>query len=90
MLNITKQEIVMDESLRKKLEIICDFSKTTMKVINGSIRKLDHTNLAYIEPHRVIIKDITFLVFNNSNEIFIENLSNKMKITELEKYLKKS
>ena len=89
MLNITKQEIVIEESLKRKLEVICDFSNTTMKIINGSLRKVDKTNLTYVEPHRVIIKDITFLVFNHSNEIFIENLSNKIKLSELEDYLKK-
>ena len=46
------------------------------------------TNLTYIEPHRIIIKNITFLAFNYSNEIFIENLSNKIKLSELEDYLK--
>ena len=35
-----------------------------------------------------IIKDITFLIFNYSNEIFIDNLSNKIKLSELENYLK--
>ena len=49
---------------------------------------IDHTNLSYIEPHRVIIKGITFLAFNYSNEIFIENLSNKIKLSELENYIK--
>ena len=29
-----------------------------------SIRKLDKTNLTYIESHRVIIKNITFIVFD--------------------------
>ena len=38
------------------------------------MRTIDKTNLTYLEPHRIIINDITFLVFNYSNEIFIENL----------------
>ena len=88
MINIIKQEIPIDESLKKKLEFICDFCNTTPTFINGSIRKIDKTNLTYIEPHRIIIKDITFLIFNYSNEIFIENLSNKIKLSELENYLK--
>jgi len=46
------------------------------------------TNLNYIEPHRVIIKGITFLVFNYSNEIFVENLSNRIKLSDLETYIK--
>lgn len=84
MVNIIKQEVVIEESLKKKLELICEFSNTTLKIINGSIRKIDRTNLTYVEPHRIIINDITFLAFNYSNEIFIENLSNKIKLSELE------
>ena len=64
------------------------FSNTTLKIINGSIRKIDRTNLTYVEPHRIIINDITFLAFNYSNEIFIENLYTKIKLSELENYLK--
>lgn len=67
---------------KKKLELICEFSNTTLKIINGSIRKIDRTNLTYVESHRIIINDITFLAFNYSTEIFIENLSNKIKLSE--------
>ena len=88
MIKITEQEIIIDESLKKKLEFICDFCNTTPTIINGSIRKIDNTNLSYIEPHRVIINNITFLAFNYSNDIYIKNLSNKIKISELENYLK--
>ena len=49
---------------------------------------IDKTNLTYLEPHRIIINGITFLTFNYSNEIFIENLNNKIKLSELENYLK--
>ena len=84
MVNIIKQEIVIEESLKKKLELICEFSNTNMQIINGSIRKIGRTNLTYVEPHRIIINDITFLAFNYFNEIFIENLCNKMKLSDLE------
>ena len=88
MVNIIKQEVVIEEPLKKKLELICEFSNTILEIINSSIRKIDRTNLTYVEPHRIIINDITFLAFNYSNEIFIENLSNKIKLSELEGYLK--
>lgn len=78
MVNIIKEELPIEESLRKKLELICEFAKTTPKIINGNIRKIDRTNLTYIEPNRIIIKDKTFLIFNYSNEVFIENLSNTL------------
>ena len=88
MVKIIKEELSLEESLRKKIEFICDFTKTKPTIINGSIRKIDKTNLTYIEPHRIIINNVTFLAFNYSNEIFIENLSNKIKLSELEEYLK--
>ena len=88
MVNIIKEEITLDESLKKKLKFICDFAKVKPIIINGSIRKIDKTNLTYIEPHRIIINNTTFLAFNYSNEIFIENLYNKIKFSELENYLK--
>ena len=78
----------MEESLKKRIEIICDFCNTTPTFINGSIRKIDKTNLSYIEPHRIIINNNMFLAFNYLNEIYINNLSKKIKISELENYIK--
>ena len=37
MVNIIKQEVVIEESLKKKLELICEFSNTTLKIINVGI-----------------------------------------------------
>lgn len=88
MIKVIKKEIDMEESLKKRLEIICDFCNTTPTIINGSIRKIDKINLNYIEPHRIIINNIMFLAFNYSNEIYINNLSKKIKISELENYIK--
>ena len=88
MINIIKKEIDVEESLRKRLEIICDFCNTTPTIINGSIRKVDKTNLSYIEPHKIIIKNNVFLAFSYSNEIYINNLSRKIKINKLENYIK--
>lgn len=59
MVNIIKEELPIEELLRKKLEIICEFAKTTPKIINVNIRKIDRTNLTYIEPNIIIIKDKT-------------------------------
>ena len=88
MINVIKKEIDMEEALKKRLEIICDFCNTTPTIINGSIRKIDKTNLNYIEPHRIIINNVIFLAFNYSSEIYINNLSKKIKISELENYIK--
>ena len=87
-MKIIKQELQFEESLKQRLEFICEFSKVSPTFVNGSIRKLDKTNLSYIEPHKVIIKNITLLVFNYSNDVYISNLARKIKLSELETYLK--
>ena len=88
MINIIKEEIEIEESLESRLRVICDFCNTTPTIINGSIRRIDKTNLTYIEPHKIIINNNVFLAFNYSNEIYINNLSKKIKINELENYIK--
>ena len=88
MVTITKKELEIDNELKNKIEFICSFCNTTPTIINGNIRKINKTNLNYIEPHRIIIKGITLLAFNYSNKIFIENLSNKIKLSDLEVFIK--
>ena len=88
-MKIIKQDLEFEECLKQRLEFICEFSKVTPTFINGSIRKIERTNISYIEPHRVIIKNNTFLVFNYSNDVYISNLVKKIKLSELEEYLKK-
>ena len=88
MVTITKKKLEIDNGLKNKIEFICSFCNTTPTIINGNIRKINKTNLNYIEPHRIIIKGVTFLVFNYSNEIFIENLSNRIKLSDLETFIK--
>lgn len=46
MVNIIKEELPIEEHLRKKLELIYEFAKTTPTIINGNIRKIDRTNLS--------------------------------------------
>ena len=79
MVNIIKEGITLEESLKKKLEFICDFAKVKPTIINGSIRKIDKTNLSYIEPHKIIVKDTTFLAFNYSTDISVDSLCGKTK-----------
>ena len=90
MVNIIKEKITLEESLKKKLEFICDFAKVKPTIINGSIRKIDKTNLTYIEPHRIIINNKLYLAFNYSNEIYVHNLGKKIKLSELENYIKEN
>ena len=77
----------IEESLRKKLELICEFAKTTPTIINRNIRKIDRTNLTYIEPNRIIIKNkknkIKTLTENNEAlELRLETLNKNNKVKD--------
>ena len=88
MVNIIKQELEIEESLRKKIEFICEFTNIKPTFKNGYIRKIDKTNLSYIEPHKIIVKDTTFLAFNYSTDIYVGSLNKKIQLVELEDYIK--
>lgn len=88
MVTIKNEKIEMEEALKNKIEFICSFCNTTHIIYNGNIKMIEHTNLQYIEPHRVIIKGITFLAFNYENTLYIENLSNAIPLNDLEQYIK--
>jgi len=88
MLEIEEKELVINEELKRKLEIICRFANAKSTFFNGGIVNLKGTNIAYLKPHSVLINEVTYLLIDNSNDIFIENRNNKISINELEKYIK--
>ena len=88
MIKLKTKKLHFDEELKKKIEFICDFCNTKPTIINGSIKNIEHTNLNYIEPHRVIIKGITFLVCNYSKTIYVGSLANSLEIKDLESFIK--
>jgi hypothetical protein len=88
MLNITTKEVPIDEELKTRIEFICDFCNVKPTIINGSIHQIEKTNINYIEPNKIIIKDTTFLVFNYAKDIFVENLQKHIKMNEFQNFVK--
>lgn len=88
MIQIKTIKLDMEKELRKKIEFICNFCNTTPTIKVGSIRTIENTNISYVEPHQITIKDITFLAFNYSNTLFISNLRESIEISALEDYIK--
>ena len=88
MVTIKNEKIEMEEALKNKIAFICSFCDTTPTIYNGSIKMIEHTNLQYVEPHRIVIKGITFLAFNYENTLYIKNLSNAISLNDLEQYIK--
>lgn len=88
MLNIITKEVPIDEELQSKIQFICDFCNVKPTFINGSIRKIEKTNINYIEPNKIIIKSTTFLAFNHNKYVYVENLQKRINISDLQEYIK--
>ena len=88
LINIIKEEIEINEQLKKKVIWACSFNNTSPIIKNGSLLKLVPTNVAYVEPHRITINDKLYLLFNGCDYAFIGNLNNKIKLSELDSYIR--
>ena len=88
MLKVITKEIPTDEGLKPRIQFICDFCNTTPTFINGSIRKVEKTNINYIEPNKIIIKGTTFLAFNHGRDVYVENLQKHINISDLQEFIK--
>ena len=87
MIKIIKKKINMSDKLKTKIEWSCKFSKKSYEIIDGYLRIVEHTNLAYVEPHKVIIDNQLYLFFNEQKYFYLGNLNNKIPLSELSEYI---
>lgn len=87
MIRIIKKKIIMTEELHSKITWACSFNNTEPKIMEGNLRIVEHTNLAYVEPHKVIIKNNLYLFFNNINYFYVVDLTRKIPISKLNTYI---
>ena len=88
MLNIVKEKLDLSPDLKKKIDWAKKYTSTPIKLEKGHLIRLEPSNLAYVDPHKVIINDYTFLFFNGVDTFYINNLNDKHNLSELEKYFK--
>ena len=50
-MTIETKELVISEELKRKVEMICRFAYVDYKFINGNIKSIKNTNIAYVKPH---------------------------------------
>ncbi len=77
----------MSDELKAKINWSCKFNKKSYQIIEGYLRIVEHTNLAYVEPHRVIIKDKLYLFFNEQDYFYIDSLENKYPLSKFNEYI---
>ena len=87
-MQIIKEQLDIDEKLEKRIKNILKFLNIKSKIIKGNIIHIPKTNIAYIEPHKLVINNITYLFFNECNDIYINTLENSIPFNDLEAHIK--
>ena len=87
-MHLIKERLDIEESLEKRIKNTLKFLNIKSKIIKGNIINIPKTNLAYIKPHKLIINDITYLLFNKCNDIYINTLEQSIPFNEFETHIK--
>lgn len=87
MIRIVKRKISIEKELLSKIEWACTFSNCEPKIKNGNLRMVEKTNIAYVEPHNVVIKGKVYLFFNKHEYFYINNLANKYPLSRLREFI---
>ena len=88
MLNIIKEKLDLSPDLKKKIDWAKKYTSTHIKLEKGHLIRLEPSNLAYVDPHKVVINNYTFLFFNGIDDFYINSLREKHNLSELENYFK--
>ena len=88
MFELKTKELKISKELKKKIEMICKFACVKYELINGDIISVNNTNLAFVKPHILRVKGNDYLLFEDSDIVFINSYNKKIKLFELENYLK--
>lgn len=83
MIDTIKKKIKITNDLQSKISWACTFNKVKPKITEGCLHIIDKTNLAYVEPHKVIIKEITYLFFNGTDYFYKNDLMHKYPLSKL-------
>lgn len=87
-MQIIKEKLDIDETLDKKIKNILEFLNIKGRIQRGNIIKTPKTNLAYIEPHKLFINNITYLFFNECENVYINILGQSIPFSGLVRYIK--
>ena len=87
-MTIETKELVISEELKRKVEMIYRFAYVDYEFINGNIKSIKNTNIAYVKQYILKVKNIDYLIFEEYYEVFIKSYEKKIKFKELEEYIK--
>ena len=87
-MHLIKEKLEIEETLKKKVKNILMFLNLKGKLEKGNIINIPKTNIAYIEPHKLVVNDITYLFFNECENVYINTLEESIPFNELQNYIK--
>ena len=87
-MTIETKKLVISEGLKKKVDMICRFACVKYELINGSVISLKNNNIAYVKPHILKVNGNDYLLFDECNDIFVNGYNKRIKLRDLEEYLK--
>lgn len=87
-MQIINEKLDIDGVLEKRIKNTLRFLNIKSKIIKCNIIHIPKPNLAYIEPHKILINNITYLFFNECNDIYINTLENSISFNEFKTYIK--
>lgn len=87
-MQIIKEKLEIEDTLKKKVKNILMFLNIKAKLEIGNIINIPKTNIAYIEPHKLVIDNMTYLFFNECENVYINTLEESIPFNELENYIK--
>ena len=88
MLTMETKELKISEEIKRKVEMICRFSNVKHEFLNGNIKSIKNTNIAYVKPHVLKVNNNDYLIFEDYDYVFINGYNKKIKFKDLEEYIK--
>ena len=87
-MKVEVKELKISKELQKKIDMICRFACVKPIITKGNIINIKDTNIAYVSPHIIIIKENNYLIFNGSDTLFVNDYSKSIKLKDLEVHIK--
>ena len=72
------------KKLKRKIEMIGRFTNTTPIINNGYVKNITGTNVAYVMPHIIVIKNNKYLMFDECDDTYVNTFKIKISFKDLE------
>ena len=83
-MTIETKELKISDKLKRKIEMIGRFANITPIISNNSIKNITGTNVAYIMSHIIVIKNNKYLMFDESDDNYVNTFKIKISFKDLE------